>query len=107
MIVHSSGNVGIGTTNPLNILQVASAGRLRISHGTTDHLLLGTLDTDISLNLRIVISYNTRPSFPGNIDYVALSSGPCYDIMNIFIISFAYDIIRLLLYHRFSNLMVL
>jgi hypothetical protein len=48
MIVHSSGNVGIGTTNPLNILQVGGAGRLRISNGTTYHLLFGTLDTDIS-----------------------------------------------------------
>jgi hypothetical protein len=48
MIVHSSGNVGIGTTNPLNILQVGGAGRLRISNGTTDYSLLGTLDADTS-----------------------------------------------------------
>ncbi len=61
MIVHSSGNVGIGTTNPLNILQVGGAGRLRLSNGTTDCSLLGTLDAGTSLNARIVISGNTRP----------------------------------------------
>ncbi len=63
MIVHSSGNVGIGTTNPLNILQVGGAGRLRISNGTTDYSLLGTLDADTSWNTRIVNSGNTRPNF--------------------------------------------
>jgi hypothetical protein len=37
MIVHSSGNVGIGTLTPNNILQVGGAGRLKIGNGTTDY----------------------------------------------------------------------
>ncbi len=42
----NAGNVGIGTANPLNILQVGDAGRLRISNGTTDYTIIGTRDTD-------------------------------------------------------------
>ena len=36
-IFYNSGNVGIGTTNPLNLLQVGNAGRLKIGSGP--HLL--------------------------------------------------------------------
>ena len=43
------------TTTPNNILQVGGAGRLRISTGTTDYSLLGTLDTDGATNTRTVI----------------------------------------------------
>ncbi len=36
-IYYISGNVGIGITNPLNILQVGNAGRLKISSRATDY----------------------------------------------------------------------
>ncbi len=59
----------------INSVQVGNAGRLKIGSGTSDYSLLGTLDTDGATNSRIVISGNTRPSFSGNIDYVATSTG--------------------------------
>lgn len=71
--------VGIGTSSPGNILQVGNAGRLRISNGTTDYTLLGTLDSDGSTNTRIVISGNTRSGcacWGGAIEYIATASGP-------------------------------
>jgi hypothetical protein len=70
-----TGNVGIGITNPANILQVGTGGRLRISNGTTDYTLLGTIDTDGATNTRIVLSGNTRGGSPGTIEYVATSTG--------------------------------
>jgi|GEM_PF-2144065 len=71
----NGGNVGIGTTNPTNILQVGNAGRLRVSNGITDYSLFGTLDDDGPTNTRIVISGNTRPTYAGNIEYLATSTG--------------------------------
>ena len=75
MYIDKDGNVGINTTAPSNILQVGNAGRLRISNGTTDYSLLGTLDSDSATNTRIVVSGNTRPSSNGNIDYCATATG--------------------------------
>jgi hypothetical protein len=75
MIINTSGYVGIGVVNPANILQVGNAGRLKIANSTSDYSLVGTADTDGGTNTRIVISGNGRPSFNGNIDYVATSSG--------------------------------
>ena len=69
-----TGCVGIGTTNPVNILQVGSGGRLRISNGTTDYSMIGTIDTDGATNTKIIISGNTRASVPGNIEYIATST---------------------------------
>ena len=77
MTIRGDGNVGIGNANPSQILQVGNAGRLRISNGTTDYSLLGTIDTDTpATNTRIVVSGNTRGSgFAGNIDYVSTAGG--------------------------------
>jgi len=75
MIINSTGNVGIGTLTANNIFQIGNAGRLRIANDINDYTLLGTLDTDGTTNTRIVLSGNTRPSFAGNIDYVATSTG--------------------------------
>ena len=75
MTILPSGNVGIANVNPSQIFQVGNAGRLRISNGTTDYSLLGTIDTDGATNTRIVISGNTRPSYAGEIGYVATSTG--------------------------------
>jgi hypothetical protein len=55
MKVHLSGNVGIGTLTPNNMLQVGNVGRLRISDGPTYYSILGTLDTDGATNTRMVI----------------------------------------------------
>jgi hypothetical protein len=73
--VSSSGNVGIGITNPSNILQIGNGGRLRIANSITDYTLLGTTDPDGTTNTRIVISGNTRSGYSGNIEYVATSTG--------------------------------
>jgi hypothetical protein len=59
MIINTSGNVGIGTTNPSQILQVGNAGRLRISNGASDYSLIGTIDTDDNAT-------NTKIFFNGN-----------------------------------------
>ena len=74
MTLRSDGNVGIGKTNPTQILQVGNAGRLRISNGTDDYSILGTIDNDGPLNTRIVVSGNTRGN-TGHIEYVATSGG--------------------------------
>jgi len=67
-----NGNVGIGTTNPgTNLLQVGSGGRLKIGVGSTDYSLIGTTDVDGTDNTRIVISGNTRGSFAGRIEYIS------------------------------------
>ena len=71
----ANAGLGINTIAPSNILQVGNAGRLRISNGTTDYSLLGTLDSDSATNTRIVVSGNTRPSSNGNIDYCATATG--------------------------------
>jgi hypothetical protein len=74
--INTNNNVGIGNNNPSQILQVGNAGRLRISNGTLDYSLLGTIDTDGATNTRIVVSGNTRATpYAGNIDYVATSTG--------------------------------
>ncbi len=39
MIINTTGNVGIATTNPNNILQVGDGGKLRISNGISDYSL--------------------------------------------------------------------
>ena len=78
MIVHSTGNVGIATTNPTNIFQIGSAGRLRISNGTTDYSIIGTIDVDNNnTNTKIYLSGNTCTSAgtPGSIQYWVTSTG--------------------------------
>jgi len=70
------GNVCIGSTAiATNVLQVGAGGRLRISNGTTDYTLLGTIDTDGATNTSIVISGTTRTGNAGNIQYLATASG--------------------------------
>jgi hypothetical protein len=75
MRITSGGNVGIGKTNPANILQVGEGGRFKIANGTTDYSIIGTIDTETSLNTRIVISGNSRATNTGCIDYLATSAG--------------------------------
>ena len=70
-----TGNVGIGTTTPGNILTVGGAGRLRIANSNADYSLIGTNDTDGTTNTRIVISGINRSGEIGNIEYVGTGSG--------------------------------
>ena len=73
------GSVGIGTTNPLQILQVGDGARLRISNGASDYTLIGTKDVDDANNTRIVISGNTRASpYNGNIEYISTSGAHAF-----------------------------
>jgi hypothetical protein len=74
-IYYNGGNVGIGTTNPTNILQVGGAGRLRIANNNTDFTMIGSSDVDGSTNTTIVLSGTDRGSYNGQIDYVARSTG--------------------------------
>jgi hypothetical protein len=48
---------------------------LRISNGTTDYSLIGTIDTDGATNTSILISGTTRTGNAGNIQYFATTSG--------------------------------
>ena len=54
-IYYNTGNVGIGTNNPSNILQVGDGGRLKISSGIADFTLIGTKDNinDNTTNTKI------------------------------------------------------
>ncbi len=54
-IYYNYGNVGIGTNNPLNILQVGDGGRLKIGSGITDFTLIGTKD-DIMIT-QLILKY--------------------------------------------------
>ncbi len=45
---NTNNRLGIGVTYPNNLLQIEEGGRLRISNGTADYSLLGTIDTDTS-----------------------------------------------------------
>jgi hypothetical protein len=76
LFLSDTGNVGVRTNNPLNILQVGNAGRLRIANDTTDFTMLGTADVDGSTNTRIVLNGNTRSGgIAGDIDYRTTSTG--------------------------------
>jgi hypothetical protein len=75
MRIRADGNVGIGTNNPNNILQVGAGGRLRISNTNSDYTLIGTQDTDTDTNTRIVLSGNGRIGANGFIDYNTTSTG--------------------------------
>jgi hypothetical protein len=76
MTLRSDGNVGINVLNPSQIFQVGNAGRLRISNGTTDFSILGSIDSDGPLNTRIVVSGNTRSApYAGCIEYLATGTG--------------------------------
>ena len=69
-------NIGIGTTNPGNILVVGNGGRLRIANsGTTDYTIIGANDTDGASNPRIVLSGTTRGTNNGGIEYVSCTAG--------------------------------
>ena len=72
------GKVGIGRTDPTNILQVGLGNRLRISNNNTDFTIIGTGDTP-ELHTRIFmggINY-TEPFFggTGNIYYFSGNGG--------------------------------
>lgn len=68
------GNVGIGTTNPVNILQVGSGGKLRLANDNADFSLIGSSDANSATNPRIIISGTTRSGNQGNIEYLSTTS---------------------------------
>ena len=68
--IDSSGNIGISTTNPQNILQVGNGGRLRISNGSTDYTLIGANDIDTSNNSKIIINGTDVSNNQNNIEYI-------------------------------------
>ena len=58
--IYRTGNIGIGTTAPTNILQIGTSGRLRIANSNTDYTLIGSTDVDGNTNTAIIISGNAR-----------------------------------------------
>lgn len=74
MSFKSNGSVGIGTTNPVNILQIGSGERLRISNGSTDYTVIGTSDIGGVNNTNITISGYQRSAQAGNIEYEAVNN---------------------------------
>ncbi len=78
-IFYNSGNVGIGTNNPLNILQVGDGEKLRISNDTSDFSIIGTKDNinEYTTNTKIFINGNTctYAGAAGSIQYFATGSG--------------------------------
>lgn len=74
IIKHPDGYVGIATTNPINILQVGSGQRLRISNDSTDYTVIGTSDIGGVNNTNITISGYQRSAQAGNIEYEAVNN---------------------------------
>jgi hypothetical protein len=75
-----NGNVGIGTTNPSNILQITDGRRLRIANTSFDYSIIGTGEDTAIPNTRILINgYNFNMGAPyntnGNIFYLASNNG--------------------------------
>lgn len=73
LIIRYDGNVGIGTNNPLNILQVGLGGRLKIANDDNGYTIIGARDADGLLNSRIVLGGATRsdiPSLAGCTEYI-------------------------------------
>ena len=72
-----SGNVGIGTApDASSPLIVGNQGRLRISSGNpTDYTIIGTNDTNNSLNTSILLYGSNVPNFTGSIYYNTTSTG--------------------------------
>jgi hypothetical protein len=70
----TQGQVGIGTMDPINILQVGDGGRLKISNGASDSSAIGTRDYFDSNNTRIFLFGNTNAT-PGIIEYITTSTG--------------------------------
>jgi hypothetical protein len=70
MRIDNLGNVGIGTNNPTNILQVGNGGRLRV--GTSnDFTLIGANDLDNDVNTRVVLVGSLSSQNPSSIFYLA------------------------------------
>jgi hypothetical protein len=73
--IRNDGNVGIGTGNPGNILQIGNGGRLRISNATNDLTLIGTKDVNDNNNTRIGLSgFERTGGNAGNIEYIATTA---------------------------------
>jgi len=75
--IRNDGNVGIGTGNPANILQIGNGGRLRISNSENDYSVIGTRNVDDNtLNTKILLNGNTYTgsSAVGSIQYFATTA---------------------------------
>jgi hypothetical protein len=75
MTILGNRNVGIGISNPGNVLQIGDGGRLRISNGTSDYTLIGSEETNDANNTSIIISGSSRSGGnAGNIQYTTTTA---------------------------------
>ena len=71
----NNGYIGIGITNPSNILQIGDGGKLKISNGINDFTIIGTKDGIDINNTRIVINGCNNSGSNGNIEYISTNNG--------------------------------
>ena len=70
-----AGKLGIGTTNPTNIVQVGTGSKFRIANTNSDYSQIGTDNQEDTVNTRIVINGYNNSSRPGRIEYRSTANG--------------------------------
>ena len=76
LLINSSGNIGISTSNADNIFQIGDGGRLRIANDANDYTVIGTSNLNLTaLNTRILINGFNKSGNTGDIQYYATNNG--------------------------------
>ena len=74
-IYYNSGNVGVGTNNPVNILQVGNGGRLKIANDLSDFSQIGTQNDITAAQTSISVIGPTRSVYPSSVLYTCTGAG--------------------------------
>ena len=76
LLINSSGNIGIATSNTNNIFQIGDGGRLRIANNAIDYTVIGTSNLTLtSFNTRILINGFNKTDNTGDIQYYTTNNG--------------------------------